>query len=1003
MHTISHLSAYATNNNITTEAFDAKVQQMQADAVGSEYLSIFLGSDGDPGFIVKVIMNWPWRTAATRPEEFLRSLTLNDGHRDALCKSGLTDETIDAAGIVSVTEEQAGKLGFPGFSGYIIPYPDAPDYYRLRVDDRYKVKCKYLSLPGSSNRFFFPPGVREVLADATKPIGITEGEKKALKATQEDFPTIGISGVQNWKTKGGLVPDFGDIKWAGRPVFITFDSDLVDNPNVQKALRDLVKSLEALRALPRVIMLPSGMNGEKVGLDDYLVMQGRDAYGSLVEHAPSLLDALLTIIVPGLDPGALQARLDDVYRAVEMYEAMIEQYAGRIHDKMAECKYTPPAMRQIVKNIRNVRPYAKPQIADGSPLKTATQFDDSYILSDDLEGNSDRTTWGITRVRGKTQERMTNCTVRLLEEHEVIDDFEPERRMRVRIAGPQGISQANVTSKEYADNALFQRALVKAGGAGLDLRGGLASIRSSIASTLADPTHLKHPVVHRRFTTNFGWDDTCHYLLPDGRISGQGFLSKDADPSGNTPLIVDLSEEGPAKYLSLKHLEPAQLSRVKEFVGTRFIELQPHVITYSCLALVPLALLYHTLSGYNRVSPWFIGRTGAGKSFIARLTQSFFGDFMQGADRITTWQATGNYIQRQGYFFKDAVYLVDDFKPNVVRPCDVTRIVQAYADNTGRGRLRKDASANITRPIRGILLCTGEDLPENSASTIARTIVLRIPQCEKDLDLGSECLKQAGQFPGITAALVEYIIQNRCHFPALVDRYRDHFYRDIRGRDNDARIAGNFGMMAAGFKVFADFMQDVWLYPELRVEEYVRDLMGVRDEMLIEAKEQIASQVFLRQLRSIIDSGKAVLVKADNPAEPTKTVVGYELAKSGHVGINMDAAMQLVEAGLKVSGHTLGATRQTLIDQLKHDGLLVDTSHQIRFKGNKPPRMVVLKRSALFDDISADELDAALDRDRQKASTAQAVAVIQQAKKRKLDCAPLPVSVVSPVSAVAVE
>src|SRR5205085_2825568 len=99
--------------------------------------------------------------------------------------------------------------------------------------------------------------------------------------------------------------------------------------------------------------------------------------------------------------------------------------------------------------------------------------------------------------------------------------------------------------------------------------------------------------------------------------------------------------------------------------------------------------------------------------------------------RFVTWSATPNYIQRQGYFFKDALYLVDDFKPEVIPPYQVVRILQTYADNTARGRLKADATTNVSRPIRGLLVCTGEDVPEHNASAVARSIVVAVPQAKK--------------------------------------------------------------------------------------------------------------------------------------------------------------------------------------------------------------------------------------------------------------------------------
>ena len=82
----------------------------------------------------------------------------------------------------------------------------------------------------------------EVLADPTKPLILTEGEKKAAKAMQEGFPTIGLVGVWGWqkKRKGNdapreLIPDLAGVTWEGRSVHLCYDSDLGEKKDVAYA------------------------------------------------------------------------------------------------------------------------------------------------------------------------------------------------------------------------------------------------------------------------------------------------------------------------------------------------------------------------------------------------------------------------------------------------------------------------------------------------------------------------------------------------------------------------------------------------------------------------------------------------------------------------------------------------------------------------------------------------------------------------------------------------
>lgn len=209
-------------------------------------------------------------------------------HLIDLRKSGLSDEAIAAAGFYSETSDSAiggilqRKWSKRRGPALVIPFRDSQGhvngYKRVRPDcprqNRDGKPIKYESPRGIGNRVYLPPGVAEVLAAPAVELLITEGEKKACKATQEGFPCLGLVGVYGWKDGRGadrLIPDLESIVWRGRSVRIVFDSDLADNPNVADAESRLAAQLVKRGAQVKVVRLPGGPAGEKVGLDDYLV------------------------------------------------------------------------------------------------------------------------------------------------------------------------------------------------------------------------------------------------------------------------------------------------------------------------------------------------------------------------------------------------------------------------------------------------------------------------------------------------------------------------------------------------------------------------------------------------------------------------------------------------------------------------------------------------------------------------------------------------------------
>lgn len=224
------------------------------------------------------------------------TLKLRSEHIADLQRSGLSDEIIEAAGIRSVKAKEAKEvLGFdPKSDGWVIPYPHRnglPDLLHFKPDSPYpdsegKLR-KYLFPKGARSRIYIPPMISmEALQNKRIPLYIVEGEKKALKAAQEGLVCIAIPGVWNWKYRdengdSRTIPDLFDVWLEGREIFICFDSDIVSKSGVARAEFELAQKLRLKGAKVSGVRLPTGADGEKVGLDDYLLQHSVSELRSL--------------------------------------------------------------------------------------------------------------------------------------------------------------------------------------------------------------------------------------------------------------------------------------------------------------------------------------------------------------------------------------------------------------------------------------------------------------------------------------------------------------------------------------------------------------------------------------------------------------------------------------------------------------------------------------------------------------------------------------------------
>ncbi len=187
-------------------------------------------------------------------------------HVDSLTKRGLTRETIIAAMLKSVTDEQiksivgfspatgaeARRGGLQGSPGVAIPFTDPTNPTKLR-GTRFRLDypaeiggkaAKYISPKAAGNLLYFPPECRDKLSDVAVPLFFVEGEFKTLAAYQAGLFAVGLVGVYGWKGRGPdgqsqAIPDMDLITWKDRPVIIVFDSDVATNPQVSKARHEL--------------------------------------------------------------------------------------------------------------------------------------------------------------------------------------------------------------------------------------------------------------------------------------------------------------------------------------------------------------------------------------------------------------------------------------------------------------------------------------------------------------------------------------------------------------------------------------------------------------------------------------------------------------------------------------------------------------------------------------------------------------------------------------------
>ncbi|HKV44730.1 MAG TPA: DUF3631 domain-containing protein [bacterium] len=233
-------------------------------------------------------------------------LLLFPQHEALLAASGIAAEVAAARGYRSAdTKAALERLGFtkaqcrvPALVLPIHSVTGAVVLHQIRPDDprvsRNSKRVKYETPTAARIALDVHPMARPSLADPAVPLWITEGTRKVDSAISHGLCCIGVLGVWGWRGRneqGGrtALPDWEAVALKGRTVYLAFDSDAMTKRQVQKALLRFHRFLESRGARVRIVGLPSGPDGSKVGLDDYLAI-GHSIQDLLALAKPDLRD-----------------------------------------------------------------------------------------------------------------------------------------------------------------------------------------------------------------------------------------------------------------------------------------------------------------------------------------------------------------------------------------------------------------------------------------------------------------------------------------------------------------------------------------------------------------------------------------------------------------------------------------------------------------------------------------------------------------------------------------
>ncbi len=381
----------------------------------------------------------------------------------------------------------------------------------------------------------------------------------------------------------------------------------------------------------------------------------------------------------------------------------------------------------------------------------------------------------------------------------------------------------------------------------------------------------------RRLYTHTGWrqvGDDWLYLHAGGAIGVTG--------------RVDGVETALSGELSRYELpDPPSGDALAEAMraSMRILDLAPDSVT------VPLwAAVWRTVLGGCDLSLHLSGPTGSGKTELVALIQQHFGAGMDARHLPASWSSTANALEALAFAAKDAILVVDDFAPTGATTDvqrlhrDADRLLRAQGNVSGRQRMRPDSSLRPTKPPRGLMISTGEDVPRGQ-SLRARMVVGELAPDDIDWQALTSCQRDAaaGLYAQALAGFVCWLAAQYGETHKRLGRELEELRAELLS--NHRRTPTNMASLALGLRYALAFSQDAGAICE---EERAalwgrcwRALLASADAQEVHVASSDPVRRFLELLAGALASGRAHVAGRDGDEPEHPEAWGWRLRIAG--------------------------------------------------------------------------------------------------------------------------
>lgn len=458
-----------------------------------------------------------------------------------------------------------------------------------------------------------------------------------------------------------------------------------------------------------------------------------------------------------------------------------------------------------------------------------------------------------------------NFTARIVEQVEIDDGVEHSREYAVEgVCDGRPLRRVRVPAKSFDGLGWIG-----------EQWGAFPIVKVGQSNTSHAATAMKmlgrQVMVERTIYQHLGWRDiggSSVYLHAGGALGAEGGVAGIETALPNQLAAYALSEvEGLSRADALRASMTFLQVATADVAGTLY------------------AALWRAVIGDVNFSVFVTGPTGTQKSSLTAALVSHFGSGLTDKEDLSVqWASTANAIEGLLFSAKDAILPVDDYVPSRGTAVDraqmqktASRVLRAAGNRAGRSRMYADGTLRTAKPPRGMLLATGEELPDGG-SELRRTVVVTIERGGVDLATLSRVQEHGHRGANATAmvAFVRWVAGRRA---SLKDRLRTA----TKSSRDGSRLAEQLAELRETVGIWCEFAAECGLAHE-EIEEaravMTAGVASVGQQQEMHSKDQDPVTRYLEVLSDGLASGALAVVERQRPAPEIlgagRSFIGWE-------------------------------------------------------------------------------------------------------------------------------